>query len=53
MTVRELIEALEEFPADLPVVTDSYEVELAVERDEIWYSNETGYQDGPIVKLIG
>ena len=52
MTVRELIEALEEMPSDLPVVVNSEEVEDILQRDEIYYSSEQGYQEGPIIKLF-
>ena len=51
MTVRELIETLEELPLDLPVVVDSKEVDIIVIRDELYYSEDAGYVDGKIVKL--
>ena len=51
MTVRELIEALEEMPQDLPVVADSKEIDIIVIRNEIYYSSDAGYIDGEIIKL--
>lgn len=51
MTVRDLIETLEEMPQDLPVVSDTKEVDIVVIRDEIYYSSGDGYIDGEIVKL--
>ena len=52
MTVRELIETLEEFPQDLPVVVETSEVEQVVIREEVFYSSESGYTDGIILKLF-
>ena len=52
MTVRELIETLEEYPGDVPVTAESNEIEQVVIREEIYYSSETGYQDGVVVKLF-
>lgn len=52
MTVRDLIEVLEELPYDLPVVVESHETEEVVIRDEIYYSAELKYKDGPIVKIL-
>lgn len=51
MTVRELIETLEDLPLDLPVVVNSCEVEDIVTREEIYYSSDVGYQEGIVVKL--
>lgn len=52
MTVRDLIEILEEMPADLPVVVDGSEVDQVLLRDEIYYSADLGYQDGEIIKIM-
>ena len=51
MTVRDLIEILEEFPQDLPVVVDGCEAEQIVVRDEIYFSSDAGYRDGLIIKI--
>lgn len=51
MTVRDLIEILENLDQDLPVVVDEAEAEIAVVRDEMYYVTGQGYQDGPIVKI--
>ena len=51
MTVRELIEALEEFPLDLPIVTDGCEITDIVVRDEEYFSADHKYKDGEIVKV--
>lgn len=52
VTVRDLIEALEEFPQDYPVVIDGCEVEQIVIRDEIYLSSDIGYTDGLIIKIF-
>ena len=52
MTVRDLIEILEEMPSDLPVVVESSEADTVVVREEIYYSADLGYEEGPIVKII-
>lgn len=52
MTVRDLIEALEELPYDYPVVVNSCEVDTIVEREEIYYSTDNGYQEGPVIKIL-
>lgn len=54
MTVRELIEELEELPMDLPVVTDYQEIsEVSLENKyyflERW--SKDGYWVGPAVVL--
>jgi hypothetical protein len=51
MTVRELIETLEELPLDLPVVENGYEITEIVVRDEIYLTADNGYRDGQIVKV--
>lgn len=51
MTVKELIEHLEELPMDYPIVTDEGEVTLVLVRDEIYFTEDHGYREGPIVKL--
>ena len=51
MTVKELIGRLEDFPEDYPVATDEGEITLAVIREEIYYTEDHGYKDGPVVKL--
>ena len=51
MTVRDLIEILEDLDPTLPVVVDSAEAEIAVVRDEMYFVAGSGYQDGPIVKI--
>lgn len=52
MTVRDLIEILEELPSDLPIVVDSCEADEVVVRDEMYYNAELGYEDGLIVKIM-
>ena len=52
LTVRDLIEILEEMPYDLPVVVNDNEADEVLLRDEIYYTSDLGYQDGPIVKII-
>ena len=52
MTVRDLIEILEELPYDLPVVVDGSEVDQVLVRDEVYYTTDLGYQDGEIVKIM-
>lgn len=51
MTVRELIEELEHFPQDLPVVVESSEVDQILIREEVYYSSDEGYSEGMIIKL--
>ena len=51
MTVRELIEELEQFPLDLPVVENGCEITEVVIRDEVYLTSEDGYKDGLIVKV--
>lgn len=52
MTVRDLIEILEYMDQDLPVVVDSCEAEEVLVRDEVYFTEDFGYKDGPIVKII-
>lgn len=51
MTVRELIETLEELPQYLPVVENGCEITEVFIRDEIYFSADHNYQDGQIVKV--
>ena len=54
MTVRDLIEKLEEMPSDYPVVTRDVEIVEVSElflRDEMYLSEDGGYKDGDIVKI--
>ena len=54
MTVRDLIENLEEMPSNYPVVIKGAEIievsELFI-RDELYLSEDGSYKDGMIVKL--
>ena len=52
LTVRELIEALEELPQDYPVVADNMVVSDVVIRDELYSTEEGFYDEGLVVKLI-
>ena len=52
MTVKELIDRLEELPQDYPVVVENHEITEIVIRDEIYYTDEYVYKDGLIIKLI-
>lgn len=52
MTVRELIETLEELPYDLPVVVESHEADEVLIREEIYFTSDFGYQDGMIIKIV-
>ena len=51
MNVRELIERLEEMPPQLPVCADGEEVTEVVIRDELHFTSEFTYEDGPVVKI--
>lgn len=51
MTVRDLIEMLEELPMDLPVVNNENEITEVLIRDEIYFSADGNYKDGQIVKV--
>ena len=54
MTARDLIEALEEFPSDCPVVVKGVEIVEVSEvflRDEMYLSEDHEYKDGMIIKL--
>ena len=51
MTVRELIELLEEFPLDLPVVENGCEITEVLIRDEMYLTSDNGYKEEQIVKV--
>ena len=51
MTVKELIDTLEEMPLDYPVVVDNVEVTEVLIRDEMYLSSEHGYNDGIVIKI--
>lgn len=53
MTVRDLIEELEEMPMDLPIVIDFQEISMVAIRDKFYYLNKyaTDYLVGPAVVL--
>ena len=51
VTVRELIEVLEEFPYDLPVVENGCEITEVLMREELYLTADEGYQEGQIVKV--
>ncbi len=51
MTVRDLIEALEELPLDLPVTENECEVTEVLVREEIYFTEDHEYKEGLIVKI--
>ena len=51
MTVRDLIEILENLPLDLPVVSNDCEITEIVQRNEIYFSEDHQYEEGPIIKV--
>ena len=51
MTVRELIEKLEEIPRDYRVTADNIEITEIVVRNEMYLDEDGFYKDGFIVKL--
>ena len=51
MTVRDLIEILEQYPQDCHVVADDAEITEVVIRDEVYYTEDNIYDEGLIVKL--
>jgi len=51
LTVRELIETLEEMPSDYKVVVDGAEVSQILIRDEEYYTEDGTYSEGLIIKL--
>lgn len=51
MTVRELIEALEEMPQDLRVSANGEEITQVLLRDELHLTADLTYEDGPVIKL--
>ncbi len=52
MTVQDLIEILEYMPSDAPVVVDGGEATDVVLREEIYLSQDYGYKDETIVKIL-
>ncbi len=52
MTVRDLIERLEEMPSHLPVCVDGTEVSEVIIRDELHFTADYEYEDGPVVKIL-
>jgi hypothetical protein len=52
LTVRDLIEILEELPYDLPVVVNSCEADEVLIRDELYLTQDFGYKEGEIVKIM-
>ena len=54
MTVRELIDALENMPPDFPVVIGGVEITEVTEtliRDELYLTDERYYDEGLVVKI--
>jgi len=51
MTVRELIEELEEYPMDLPVVSVEKEIHNIRLVESMYYLDEIGYTSGTAVEL--
>ena len=51
MTVRDLIEKLEELPLDLPVTGNGYEITEVLLREEVYFSEDHEYKEETIVKL--
>ena len=51
MTVRELIEELEEYPMDLPVVNDLKEITEVDMSDNMYYLDNITYAFSPAVIL--
>ena len=51
MTVKELIEELEQFPLDLPVVENGCEITEVVIRDELYLTSDNGYKEALVVKV--
>ena len=51
LTVRDLIEVLEELPPNYPVVADGTEITEVLIREEIYYTEDQLYEDNVIVKL--
>ena len=51
MTVRELIETLEEMPADYPVIAEGAEITEVLVREELYLTGDHQYADGPVIKL--
>jgi hypothetical protein len=51
MTVRELIETLEELPQDYPAVTNDIEVSEVVIRNEVYFTEDHFYKERTIVKI--
>ena len=51
MTVRDLIEELENLPMDLPITENGYEITEVLIRDEIYLSEDHKYKEGLIIKV--
>lgn len=51
LTVRDLIETLEELPLDLPVVVNDCEATEILIRDEVYFSADHQYTEGIIIKV--
>ena len=54
MTVKDLIEELEELPMDMPVVVDYKEISRVAFEEVVYYLdriNKVGYTSGPAVTL--
>ena len=51
MTVRDLIEILENYPSDLPVVNGGCEISEVAVREEIYLSEDHIYEEGKVVKV--
>ena len=51
MTARELIDILEQFPPDLPVVENGCEITDVFVRDEMYFTEEHRYNEGQIIKV--
>ena len=51
MTVRELIEVLEELPLDYPVIVDGIEATEVLVREETYLTSEQGYNECTVIKI--
>ena len=51
MTVRDLIEALEELPLDLPVIENGCEISEVLIGDELYFTADHTYEEGQVVKV--
>ena len=52
MTVKELIEALEEFSEDLIVIENGTEITDVLIRDELYFAADNSYKEDQVVKVI-